>query len=61
MLDAGTTAPALTVPDHGGAPFDLTAERGHWVLLWSGTVNAGAVVPAWSMDVVLRFGIAIGG
>ncbi len=34
MLDAGTTAPALTVPDHGGAPFDLTAERGHWVLLW---------------------------
>lgn len=34
MLDAGTTAPTFTTTNHEGATFDLTTERGHWVLLW---------------------------
>ncbi len=34
MLEAGTTAPVFTVNDHTGIPFDLTSQRGHWVLLW---------------------------
>jgi peroxiredoxin Q/BCP len=34
MLDTGTEAPTFTVDDHTGTPFDLTSERGHWVLLW---------------------------
>jgi peroxiredoxin Q/BCP len=34
MLDAGTTAPTFTVVNHEGARFDLTDERGHWVLMW---------------------------
>ncbi len=34
MLDTGIPAPTFTVPTHDGATFDLTAERGHWVLVW---------------------------
>ena len=34
MLAEGVTAPPFAVPDHEGTPFDLTSERGHWVLLW---------------------------
>ena len=34
MLDTGIPAPTFTVPVHDGTAFDLTAERGHWVLLW---------------------------
>lgn len=34
MLDTGIPAPSFTVPVHDGTTFDLTAERGHWVLIW---------------------------
>lgn len=34
MLDTGIPAPAFNVPAHDGTAFDLTAERGHWVLVW---------------------------
>ncbi len=34
MLERGTPAPALSVVDHDGAPFDLETQRGQWVLLW---------------------------
>lgn len=34
MLEAGTEAPNFTVPDHEDSPFNLSDERGHWVLLW---------------------------
>lgn len=34
MLESGTTAPIFTTTNHAGETFDLTAERGRWVLLW---------------------------
>ena len=34
VLDSGIPAPAVVLPDHDGITFDLTAQRGHWVLLW---------------------------
>ncbi len=34
MLDTGTPAPTFAVPAHDGTMFDLTAQRGHWMLLW---------------------------
>lgn len=34
MLDAGHPAPPFTAPNHAGTMFDLSAERGHWLLLW---------------------------
>jgi peroxiredoxin Q/BCP len=34
MLDVGTIAPDFTIPDQDGNPVSLSAQRGHWVLLW---------------------------
>ncbi len=34
MLDTGIPAPPFTAPDQDGSTFDLSAERGHWLLLW---------------------------
>ena len=34
MLDAGMIAPTFAATNHQGDTFDLTAERGHWILLW---------------------------
>ena len=34
MLEAGTTAPAFTLPDQDGNNVALADQRGHWVVLW---------------------------
>jgi peroxiredoxin Q/BCP len=34
MLQAGTPAPAFTLPDQDGRPVALEDQRGHWLLLW---------------------------
>lgn len=34
MLDTGIPAPPFTANNQDGSTFDLTAQRGHWVLIW---------------------------
>ena len=34
MLEVGTSAPELTLPDERGNEVSLRDQRGHWVVLW---------------------------